>query len=300
MMQMATLRGASLGESGTQRRPLRRTPVVRFLFANPLAIAGLIILVVLAAGSLLAPWVAPANPYAVDVLAKLQPPSAEHWFGTDFFGRDIFSRILYGGRNTLSIALLVVGIAFAVGVPIGLISGAAGGWVDQVLMRFVDAWLSFPSLVLAIALASILGANLRNAMIAVTITVIPQFARVARGEALRVRSMQYVEAARSTGVSTLRLIGRYIFPNCLGALVVQATLNLGSAILATASLGFLGLGAQTPTAEWGADVAANTAYLRDSPWASLAPGLAIMLTVLACNLVGDAIVDWLNPRLRKR
>jgi peptide/nickel transport system permease protein len=300
MMEMATLRGASARGSGTLRRPLRRTPVVRFLFANPLAIAGLIILVVLAVGSLIAPWIAPANPYAVDVLAKLQPPSAEHWFGTDFFGRDIFSRILYGGRNTLSIALLVVGIAFAIGVPIGLISGAAGGWVDQVLMRIVDAWLSFPSLVLAIALASILGANLRNAMIAVTITVIPQFARVARGEALRVRSMQYVEAARSTGVSTPRLIVRYIFLNCLGALVVQATLNLGSAILATASLGFLGLGAQTPTAEWGADVAANTAYLRDSPWASLAPGLAIMLTVLACNLVGDAIVDWLNPRLRKR
>jgi peptide/nickel transport system permease protein len=193
----------------------------------------------------------------------------------------------------------VIGAAFVVGVPLGLLSGVAGGWVDNVLMRLVDAWLSFPTLVLAIALASALGPSLRNAMLAVTLTVIPQFARLARGQALSVGAMPYIEAARATGVGPARLTWRYVTPNSIGPLIVQATLSLGSAILATASLGFLGLGAQTPTSEWGADVAANTPYLREAPWVALAPGIAIMLTVLACNLVGDAIVDWLNPRTRK-
>ena len=291
---------ALLFASPVSGRRSRARPLVRFLKRNPLAVLGFLLLIVLVAASLLAPWIAPYSPTKINVLDKFQSPSWSHLFGTDFFGRDVFSRILYGGRNTLAVGGIVIGIAFAIGVPIGLISGVAGGHLDNLLMRIVDAWLSFPALVLAIALASILGASLRNAMIAVTITIIPQFARVARAEALRIRSMPYIEAARSTGIGEGRLIGRYVLPNCLGTLIVQATLNLGSAILATASLGFLGLGAQAPTPEWGADVAANTTYLRDAPWTALAPGFAIMLTVLACNLIGDAIVDWLNPRTRKQ
>lgn len=282
-----------------------RTPVpgsraaLFFLRRNPLAVLGIVVLAILIAASALAPWLALYSPIEVDVVNKLQPPSAAHWFGTDHLGRDIYSRILFGGRNTLMVAAIVIGVAFAIGVPFGLIAGITGGQVDNLMMRLVDAWLAFPALVLAIALASILGASLRNATIAVTLTVIPQFARVARAEALRIRAMPYIEAARAAGVGERRLIGRYLLPNSLGTLIVQATLNLGSAILATASLGFLGLGAQTPTPEWGVDVAANTTYLRDASWPALVPGLAIMVTVLACNLVGDAIVDWLNPRTRK-
>ncbi len=278
----------------------RRRALVRFVQRNPLATAGAVVLLLMVLGSVFAAQLSPYNPTAINVRAKLAPPSAAHLFGTDFFGRDLLSRILYGGRNTLAIAALVIAFSFALGVPLGLVSGFVGRWVDTVIMRLVDAWLAFPTLVLAIALAAALGPGLRNAMLAIGITFIPQFARVARGQALSIRSLPYIEAARATGVSQGGMLWRYVLPNSLGPLIVQATLNLGSAILQTASLGFLGLGTQPPLSEWGADVAANTAYLREAPWAAIAPGLAILIAVLACNIVGDAVVDWLNPRLRQR
>ena len=193
----------------------------------------------------------------------------------------------------------MVGIAFGLGVPLGIVAGFRRGRFDAWLMRLVDAWLSFPTLVMAIALAAAFGPSLTNAMLAVAISMVPQFIRLARAQALAVASLPYVEAAQSLGAPEWRIVLRHILPNSLGPLLVQASLNLGSAILQTASLGFLGLGAQPPLAEWGADVAANTPYLRESPWVALAPGLAILVTVVGVNLLGDALVDWLNPRSRR-
>lgn len=270
-----------------------------FLRRNPLATLGLALLGVMLLGSLLAPLLTPYSPTRVDILHKLEPPSLSHPLGTDYFGRDILSRILHGGRNTLSIGFLVVGIAFGLGVPLGIVAGFRRGRFDAWLMRLVDAWLSFPTLVMAIALAAAFGPSLTNAMLAVAISMVPQFIRLARAQALAVASLPYVEAAQSLGAPEWRIVLRHILPNSLGPLLVQASLNLGSAILQTASLGFLGLGAQPPLAEWGADVAANTPYLRESPWVALAPGLAILVTVVGVNLLGDALVDWLNPRSRR-
>jgi peptide/nickel transport system permease protein len=205
---------------------------------------------------------------------------------------------MYGGRATLTIGVGVVAIAFVVGVFFGMLAGFIGGWLDSVIMRIVDAILAFPALVLAIALAAAFGPNLQNAMLAVAITLAPQFARVARSQALTISVKPYVEAAISLGLPTHRILLRYIFVNGLGPLLVQSTLALGSAILQTASLGFLGLGAQPPLAEWGADVSANLQYVRSAAWVALAPGMAILLAVLSFNLIGDSLADWLNPRRR--
>lgn len=273
--------------------------VVVFLRRNPLAVVGLSLIVVMLFGSLLAPLLTRYDPNAIDIRHNLEPPSLQHPLGTDFFGRDVLSRILYGGRNTLRIGVMVIGLAFIVGVPVGIFSGFVGGHVDTVLMRLVDAMLSFPALVLAITLAAALGPSLFNAMLAVSFALTPQFARVARGQALSLRSMLYVKAAISVGASRTRILRHHILPNSLSPLIVQATISLGSAILQTASLGFLGLGAQPPTPEWGAQVAANSQFLRESPWVAIFPGLAILISVLGFNLVGDALVAWSDPRIRQ-
>ncbi|MCQ4162357.1 ABC transporter permease [Roseomonas sp. GC11] len=276
--------------------------LLSFLRRNPLAAIGaaLLLLILLAVG--LAPlwsllWPLP-SPIAIDIQAKLAPPGAAHWLGTDYFGRDVLARLLHGGQATLAIGLGVVALAFCAGVPFGLLAGYAGGWADLVMMRVVDAMLSFPALVLAIALAAAFGPSLGNAMLAVSITLAPQFARVARAQAQSIAARPYVEAAIALGVRPPRLLLRYILRNGIGPLLVQASLALGSAILQTASLGFLGLGAQPPWPEWGADVSANLAYLRGAPWVVLAPGLAILLAVLSFNLIGDALAEWFNPRRR--
>lgn len=271
---------------------------IAFLRRNPLAKLGLTVLVLLVLAVVFGPMVSPYGPTRLDVLNKLQGPSLSHWLGTDSLGRDVLTRVLHGGRFTLAIGVGVVGIAFAVGVFFGTLAGFVGGAVDMIIMRFVDAILSFPALVLAIALAAAFGPSLNNAMLAVAITLAPQFARVARSQALSVSVKPYVEAAISLGLPTRRILWRYIFANGLGPLLVQASLSLGSAILQTASLGFLGLGAQPPLAEWGADVSANLQYLRESPWVALSPGMAILLAVLCFNLIGDSLADWFNPRRR--
>ena len=268
-----------------------------FWARNRLAAGGVAILAVILLAVLLAPWLT-GSPIAIDIARKLEPPSAAHWLGTDFFGRDVLARVLHGGRATLAIGIGVVALAFALGVAFGTVAGFAGGWADMVMMRLVDAMLAFPSLVLAIALAAAFGPSLENAMLAVAITLAPQFARVARAQALAISVKPYVEAALAIGVGTPRLLLRYILRNGIGPMLVQASLALGSAILQTASLGFLGLGAQPPAPEWGADVAANLAYARDAPWVALVPGVAILLAVLSFNLIGDALADWFNPRRR--
>lgn len=269
-----------------------------FLRKNTLAMAGSLILIVLILVIVFGPMVTPYSPTKLDVLHKLAAPSFSHWLGTDAFGRDVFTRIMHGGRATLAIGVGVVAIAFVVGVTFGMLAGFAGGWTDSVIMRIVDAILAFPALVLAIALAAAFGPSLENAMLAVAITLAPQFARVARSQALSISVKPYVEAAVSLGLPTPRVLFRYVFLNGLGPLLVQSTLALGSAILQTASLGFLGLGAQPPMAEWGADVSANLQFVRGAAWVALAPGMAILLAVLSFNLIGDSLADWFNPRRR--
>jgi len=269
-----------------------------FLQRNRLGAVGGAVLLLMLLAIALAPMLVAHSPIAIDMSRKLAGPSVSHLLGTDFFGRDVLARVLYGGRFTLAIGLGVVILAFVVGVAFGTIAGFMGGATDMVIMRVVDALLSFPSLVLAIALAASFGPSLSTAMLAVAITLAPQFARVARGQALAISVRPYVEAAVAIGVSTPRLLLRYILRNGIGPLLVQASLSLGSAILQTASLGFLGLGAQPPIPEWGADVAGNMHYVREAPWVALAPGFAILLAVLCFNLIGDGLADWFNPRKR--
>ena len=272
--------------------------ILKFLRYNPLAVVGLAILLLLIAMVTIGPWLSPYSPTKLDVLHKLAFPSASHWLGTDAFGRDVLTRVMVGGQATLVIGVGVVAIAFAVGVFFGMLAGFAGGWTDTIIMRLVDAILAFPALVLAIALAAAFGPSLENAMLAVAITLAPQFARVARSQALSISVLPYVEAAISLGLPTHRILLRYVFANGLGPLLVQSTLALGSAILQTASLGFLGLGAQPPLSEWGADVSSNLQYVRSAAWVALSPGMAILLAVLSFNLIGDSLADWFNPRRR--
>ncbi|MDQ0134867.1 peptide/nickel transport system permease protein [Neorhizobium galegae] len=272
--------------------------LLTFLKRNTLAVVGLVILVALIGLITIGPPVSPYTPTKLDILHKLEAPTFAHWLGTDAFGRDVLTRIMYGGRATLTIGVGVVAIAFVIGVFFGMLAGFAGGWLDSIIMRIVDAILAFPALVLAIALAAAFGPSLQNAMLAVAVTLAPQFARVARSQALSISVKPYVEAAISLGLPTHRILLRYIFVNGLGPLLVQSTLALGSAILQTASLGFLGLGAQPPLAEWGADVSANLQFVRSAAWVALAPGMAILLAVLSFNLIGDSLADWFNPRRR--
>jgi len=265
-----------------------------------LSTAGLVILAAVLLAALLAPVLAPSDPAAITMANQFQAPGHGSLLGADFFGRDIWSRLLWGGRTTLAVGFLVILLASAIGVPLGLAAGQAGHALDEVSMRLADGMLAFPSLVLAIAIASVLGPSLAHAMLAVAIAYIPQFMRVARGQAKAVVVRPYVDAARAAGATELRVLVHHVAPNSLAPLLVQTSLNLSGAILATASLGFLGLGVQPPTPEWGADVAANTAYIRDAPWPALWPGLAIVVSAVAINLVADGLVDFLNPSLRHR
>ena len=272
--------------------------LLRFFRINTLAAAGTSILALLLAAILIGPFAGVGSPLELNMGERLQPPSLDHWLGTDSFGRDMLARIVHGGRYTLAIGFGVVVVAFVVGVFFGTVAGFLGGVVDMAIMRIVDAILSFPALVLAIALAAAFGPSLQNAMLAVAITLAPQFARLARSQALSISVKPYVEAAVSLGLPKYRILWRHILVNAIGPLLVQASLSVGSAILQTASLGFLGLGAQPPLAEWGADVSANLQFVRSSPWTALGPGFAILTTVLCFNLIGDALADWFNPRRR--
>jgi peptide/nickel transport system permease protein len=272
--------------------------LVAFLRTNRLAALGCVLLAAIVLCVVAGPLVYEASPTRLNILRRLAPPGADFWLGTDSLGRDVLARVLHGGRVTLVVGCGVVAIAFVAGATIGMISGFAGGWVDAVVMRLADAMLSFPSLVLAIALAAAFGPSLENAMLAVAITLMPQFARVARAQAVSVSARPYVEAAVTLGLPRSRILLRYVFANGVGPLFVQATLALGAAILQTASLGFLGLGAQPPAAEWGADVSLNLDFVRSAPWVALAPGAGILLAVMAFNLIGDGLAEWLDPRRR--
>ncbi|MDI6024981.1 ABC transporter permease [Corticibacterium sp. UT-5YL-CI-8] len=263
---------------------------------NPLALIGLAVIVVLLLVAAFAPLIATHDPLAQDLGAALQPPSAAHYFGTDELGRDIFSRIVFGSRITLYIVMLVSVIVGPIGMAVGMTAGYFGGWTDKVLMRVTDIFLSFPSLVLALAFAAALGPGLENAVIAIALTAWPPIARLARAETMTIRSSDFIAAATLQGAGSIRILRHYIFPLCLPSVIVRITLNMAGIILTAAGLGFLGLGAQPPAPEWGAMTSAGRRFMLDSWWVVTMPGSAILIVSLAFNLFGDGLRDFLDPR----
>ena len=279
-----------------QRTEWRRA--TRTIMRNRLVLAGLVMVVGLILVAALAGLIAPYDPIANNVRAALQPPSSYYFFGTDRFGRDVFSRVIYGSRLSLFVALVSVTISVIVGVMLGLVSGYYRGWIDNLIGRVMDVFFSFPALLLAIGVAAMLGPGLNNAIVAIAVVYSPVFGRVVRGPVLVERGKEYVEAARVIGASSPRVILRHVFPNVLSPLIVQATITLSQAILTEAYLSFLGLGTQPPFPSWGTMLQEGRTFLETAPWMSIFPGLAIMLTVLAFNLLGDGIRDVLDPRSR--
>ncbi|MEM8949250.1 MAG: nickel transporter permease [Pseudomonadota bacterium] len=263
---------------------------------NPTAMVGLGIIVLLLLTALFAPLLATHSPTAQVLADRLQPPSAEHWLGTDELGRDIFSRIVHGSRLTLYIIFIVAIIVGPVGLAVGTIAGYMGGWVDRVLMRITDIFLAFPRLILALAFVAALGPGIENAVIAIAITVWPPYARMARAETLTIRQADYIAAVRIQGASTARIVGRHVVPMCMSSLIVRLTLDMAGIILTAAGLGFLGLGAQPPLPEWGAMISSGRQYLLEQWWVATMPGLAIFITSLGFNLLGDGLRDTLDPR----
>ena len=271
----------------------------RRLKMNRAAICGLGLIVVLVTSALLAPWVAPYDPAKMDVRARLQGPSLKHVFGTDNFGRDIFSRIVYAGRISLVIGFVAVGIGAVFGGMTGAVSGYYGRGLDSLLMRAMDVLLSVPQIILAIAIVGAMGASLLNLMIAVGISVLPRYARLVRASAMSLRDLEFIEAARAAGAGDLRIILQNIIPNCMAPLIVLSTLGVAQAILSAATLSFLGLGIQPPTPEWGSMLSDGRQFLRNAPHITIFPGLAIVVVVMALNMLGDGLRDALDPKLRR-
>ncbi|HEY1298429.1 MAG TPA: nickel transporter permease, partial [Chloroflexota bacterium] len=261
-------------------------------------VAGAVVLIVIVLAAIFAAQIAPYSPTRQDFRAQLQPPSPQHWMGTDEFGRDVFSRVIWGAQSSLEAGAVAATIALIIGVLFGMVAAFYGGRADSVIMRCMDILLAFPYILLAIAVVAILGPGLRNAMIAIGIVYIPHYARVARGSVLSVRAREYVDAARALGADDSRIMRQHVLPNTLAPLIVQTTLCVGIAIIDTAGLSFLGLGTQPPTPDWGNMLSAGRNYVIDSPWIATFPGLAILVTVLAFNLMGDALRDAFDPRLR--
>jgi peptide/nickel transport system permease protein len=263
---------------------------------NRAATVGLVCLVVVCLLTAAAPWIAPYDPIQIKLAAKLQGPGLEHLMGTDHFGRDVFSRMLFGGRVSLTVGLLVVGFAFSLGVPLGLLAGFFGGWVDNLLMRLIDGFLTFPPLLLAVAIVGLLGPDIWNVMLALGLVQAPILARMVRGGTLAVREEVYVTAARALGAGPVRIAMSHMLRNVMSPIVVQLTIVFAAAVVAEASLSFLGFGTQPPQPSWGRDMSEARRYLGDAPWMFLAPTGTIMLCVLSINFVGDGLRDALDPR----
>ena len=266
---------------------------------NKLALLGLAVLILLIFTAIFAEWIAPYDYAEQDIAVALEPPNQAHWFGTDEFGRDIFSRIIHGSRISLQVGMIAVGIAVVFGGLLGSVAGYYGGRIDNLIMRAMDILLSIPSILLAIAIAASLGPGLYNMMVAVGISSTPQDARIIRGSVLSLRGQEFVEAAKAVGSSDTRIILKHIIPNCLAPIIVQSTLGVASAILTAAGLSFIGLGIQPPTPEWGAMLSGGREYIRDYAYMTIFPGLAIMITILALNFLGDGLRDVLDPKLKR-
>ena len=265
---------------------------------NPLAMVGLAIVIVLLVLAAAAPLIATHSPIAQDLTNRLQPPNAAHWFGTDELGRDIYSRVVYGARITLTIVALVAILVAPIGLLVGTVAGYLGGWVDAVLMRVTDIFLAFPRLILALAFVAALGPGIENAVIAIALTTWPPYARIARAETLTLRNSDFIYAARLQGASAPRIVWRYVVPLCLSSVIVRVTLDMAGIILTAAGLGFLGLGAQPPSPEWGAMISSGRRYILDQWWVATMPGLAICIVSLGFNLLGDGLRDVLDPKQR--
>jgi peptide/nickel transport system permease protein len=279
--------------------PRRRGPLTWARRYPRLVIFGamLALLVVIAAA---APLLSPGHPTRTAPRERSLGPSPAHPLGTDPLGRDNLTRVLYGARVSLAVGLIAVLIGSSIGTSLGVLAGYAGGWLDMTISRLIDALLAFPGLVFLIAVSAALGPSLRNSMIAIGVLTVPAYARLARGQVLQAREQEYVTAARLLGAGRGRVVGRHILPNIVSPLIVQATLASGAAILAEATLSFLGLGAQPPTPDWGSMIFVASSYLRQNPWFAVGPGVAIFLTVFSFNMFGDALRDALDPRLRGR
>jgi peptide/nickel transport system permease protein len=276
----------------------RTQTAASFLRRNPLATLGILILLFWIVVSLFAHWLAPYEPLKQDIANRLQGPSAEHWFGTDQLGRDIFSRVVYGGRMSLPAGIAVIVIAGFLGIVVGAVAGFVGGWFDELSMRLTEVFMAFPTVILAMAIAAALGPSLSNAVIAMVVVWWPNYARVVRSLVISVKSQDYVEAARAIGVPRGRVLWRTVLPNCLAPAIVLATVDLGNAILVFAGLSFLGLGAEPSVPEWGRMVADGIEYF-DQWWIAAFAGLAIFLLVMGFNFIGDGVRDALDPKLRK-
>ena len=269
---------------------------VRQILRHKGAVIGSLLVLAFLFVAFAAPWLAPHDPLAQNLAQRLEAPSAQHVFGTDDFGRDVFSRVIWGSRVSLRLGLASVAIALVFGGMIGLLAGYYGGWFDLIGMRFMDLMLAFPSILLAIVVVAILGPSLTNAMIAVGVMAVPQYARVVRASVLSVRGLEYVQAARALGAGDARILATAILPNVGGPIIVTVSLGLATAVLEAAGLSFLGLGAQPPTPEWGSMLSQGRELVLIAPWVLTAPGIAVFLSVLGFNLVGDALRDLLDPR----
>lgn len=279
------------------KRGLRRVVnFFRLLMGNPLTAIGVTIIGLLLVVAFLAPWLATHDPLAQDLNNSLQAPGSQHWFGTDEFGRDQYSRLIYGARTTLYIVALVSVTVGPIGLLLGVVAGYFGGKVDSILMRITDIFISFPSLVLALAFVAALGPGLEHVVIAITLTAWPPIARLARAETLSLRNADFVSAVKLQGASPLRILLRHIVPLCLPSVIIRITMNMAGIILTAAGLGFLGLGAQPPDPEWGAMISSGRRYMMECWWLVTIPGLAILLNSLAFNFLGDGLRDILDPR----
>ena len=270
----------------------------RRLLTNKIGMIGAVVLLANLMVVLLAPWIATHDPLKIDILKRLAPPSAQFFFGADEFGRDIFSRVIYGAQISLYISLLSVLFAAVLGVLTGAISGYYGGWIDTLTMRIMDALMAFPAILLAIAIMAVLGANLYNVVLALGIVYLPRFARIVRGSVISLKEKEFVEASLAMGHSDPVIIFRHILPNCTAPLIIQATSSLAYAILAESALSFLGFGAPPPAPSWGNILGEARNFMMENPWMTIFPGMAITLAVLGFNLLGDALRDVLDPRLK--
>jgi peptide/nickel transport system permease protein len=271
---------------------------MRSFLKDPKALVATVILAGFIILALFAPWIAPYGENEQNPRASLQTPSREHWLGTDRLGRDVLSRIIYGTRVSVRVGLIAVSIAVLIGVPLGLVAGFFGRWVDEAIMRVVDAWIAFPVLILLLGIVAIVGPGTTNVMIAIGLSTFPIYARLVRSQTLSLKERDFVLAARALGAGGGRIMCRHVLPNSIQPIIVQGSLAVGGAVLAEAGLSFLGIGVKPPTATWGIIIQEGFSVIRINPWVSLAPGVAIVLFVLAVNLLGDRLRDVLDPRLR--
>jgi peptide/nickel transport system permease protein len=288
-----------MNQVGTTNRLAAMLREMAYVFnRNKTSWVGLVILVILTAMALLAPYISLYDPIDQSILQRMKPASAEHWFGTDHFGRDIFSRIIWGGRISLSVGVISVLLGMIIGGSIGLFSGYKGGYLDQIVMGVMDVFMSIPTLLMGLMIVAVLGPSLTNLTLAIALTVAPRFARIARAPTLAVKERDYIEACRAMGFSGTRIMFIHILPNILGDILVMASLWIATAVRIEASLSFLGLGVKPPTPTWGGMIREGFKYIMDAPWISVYPGAVILLAVFAFNMLGDGLRDAIDPKLR--